>query len=202
MPPAIKSAPYHPIGEFNFVGKKHKCSTSSTRESHSAVRAKKHIQPFHKHNQSSCLKRATNLACLDDSSPSWATETLFYVECPNNNCEKAKEALLKHVKESYKEVEDRELQSHSETMQFYHFHIIGNSFDTITRIREKHDVDMLLQLQGECQIRSCDCHCWPWPSDLRCTRGIFICIMQELSSALPRKQISTTECMPNFLDPG
>ena len=43
MPPAIKSVPYQPIGEINFVGKKRKCSHSSTREIHSDARPKKHV---------------------------------------------------------------------------------------------------------------------------------------------------------------
>ena len=47
MPPAIKSVPYQPIGEIKFVGKKRKCSPSSTRvtersTSHQSHR-KKHI---------------------------------------------------------------------------------------------------------------------------------------------------------------
>ena len=40
---AIKSVPYQPIGEINYVGKKRKCSSSSTRESHSDAMEKKKI---------------------------------------------------------------------------------------------------------------------------------------------------------------
>ena len=39
----LKVFPNQPIGEFNFVGKKRKYSPSSTRDSHSDARAKKHI---------------------------------------------------------------------------------------------------------------------------------------------------------------
>ena len=44
-------------------------------------------------------------------------KNFVYVEGLARNCEKAKEALLKHVKELKDEAEDRELRSHRETVQ-------------------------------------------------------------------------------------
>ena len=72
-------------------------------------------------------------------------DDFYYVERPNSNRQEAiyKEALLKHVEVLEDEAEDRELQSHSKIM--HHSHIVNTCCDTITRIREKHDVDILFR---------------------------------------------------------
>ena len=67
----------------------------------------------------------------------------YYVERLNRNCDEAKEALLKCGKELEDEAEDRKLWSHSETI--HHSYIIGTCCDTITRIHEKYDVDILFR---------------------------------------------------------
>ena len=98
MSHAIKSVPYQPIGEANFVGEKHRCSPSSTIESHSGVRAKKHI-PAVSSTDSERLFRAGDHFSVGLIVPPPELQKQLYVEGPISNCEEAMEALLKRVKE-------------------------------------------------------------------------------------------------------
>ena len=63
-------------------------------------------------------------------------KNFFYVEGSISNCEIAKEALLKRIKELEDESKERALRGHSETMQFYPSHISGNinCCDTFTKV--------------------------------------------------------------------
>ena len=85
MPPAIKSVSYQPIGEIIFVGKKHKCIV---------LVAPKRVTVIQ--------EQRTSFPAVSSTNSKWlfrAGDNIVVVERPNSNCEEAKKALRKRVKE-------------------------------------------------------------------------------------------------------